>query len=381
MLLEILSKKAGKKVSPGEFVEVDVDLMLSHENTDLVIEKFIECGKPLHNPGKIFIVLDHRAPAESEATAELHARIRKFVKENGILHFYDVGSGICHEVLAESGLLSPGMFILGTDSHTPTAGHASAIGYAVGATEMAFAWATGKIYFEVPEIQCVEVLGRAGKEVYPFDVALHILSSLGLENEHLGFELSGSYIDRISTGGKKTLCNMLVETGAVTVYVGKSRGGKKSKVEVGEVERVVAVPPLPSNIRPVSDVRGTKIDQVFVGTCTSGRIEDIGVVARVLKNRKVHSEVRMIVAPATRNVLIEALKRGYIKTLVNAGCLILPPGCGPCLGAHLGLLGEGEICLSAGNRNYQGRMGSKDAKIYLGSPYTCAKSAIAGEIE
>ncbi|MEM3395990.1 MAG: aconitase family protein [Thermoplasmata archaeon] len=380
MLLELLSEKARRKVSPGEFVEIDVDLMLSHENADLVIEKFRETGKKLHNPDKIFIVLDHRTPAESEGTANLHARIREFVKQNGIKNFYDVGSGICHEVLAESGILSDGMFVLGTDSHTPTAGYASAIGYGVGATDMAYAWATGKIYLEVPEIRNVELTGKTLKNVYPMDVSLHLLSMLGMENEHAAFELSGDYINTIPEAGRKNLCNMLVETGAATVCLAKTESREPIKVDVSKIERVVAVPPTPSNIKPVSEVKGAKIDQVFVGTCTSGRLEDIAVVATVLKNKKVHPDVRMIVAPATRRVLQDGLKMGYIKTLVNAGCVLLPPGCGPCLGAHMGLLANGEVCLSAGNRNYPGRMGSRNAKIYLASPYTCAKSAIEGEL-
>lgn len=381
MLIDVLSGKAGRKVLPGDFVEVEVDIMLSHENADLVIEKLREIGKNLQNPDKIFIVLDHRSPPESESTANLHARIREFVRQNRIKNFYDVGNGICHEVLAESGLVSKGMFVLGTDSHTPTIGYLPAIGYGVGATDMAYAWVTGKIYLEVPEVRYIELTGKSLKNVYPMDVALHLLSSLGMENEHAAFELYGEYIESISDGAKKNLCNILVETGAATVYVGNAKSCDNFiEADVRELCRLVALPGNPSNVKPVEEVEGVEINQVFVGTCTSGRLEDIGVLARFLKNKKVHKNVRMLVAPSTRKVLQEALKIGYIQTLVRAGCVILPPGCGPCLGAHMGLLGSGEVCLSAGNRNYPGRMGSKDAKIYLASPYTCARSAIAGRI-
>ncbi|MCX8173178.1 MAG: 3-isopropylmalate dehydratase/homoaconitate hydratase family large subunit [Thermoplasmata archaeon] len=381
MLVELLSKKAGKPVSSGEFVEVDVDIMLSHENTDLVMEKFRETGKKLHSPEKIFIVLDHRAPAETESTAGLHARIRKFVKQHGIRNFHDVGSGICHEVLAESGMIFRGMFVLGTDSHTPTAGYASAIGYGVGATDMAYAWATGKIYLEVPEVHCVKLTGSPPGNVYPMDVSLQILSMLGLENEHAGLELVGDYIAGASDAAKKTLCNMLVETGAATVCAGDGKNCVDAfEVHLDEIERLVALPGNPSNVKPVVEVEGVEINQVFVGTCTSGRLEDMAILAKVLENKKVHENVRMLVAPATRKVLQDALNKGYIQTLVKAGCVILPPGCGPCLGAQMGLLADGEVCLSAGNRNYPGRMGSTNAKIYLASPYTCARSAVAGKV-
>ncbi|MGB9636273.1 MAG: aconitase/3-isopropylmalate dehydratase large subunit family protein [Thermoplasmata archaeon] len=383
-ILETLSMKAGKNIEPGEILEFSVDIALSHENTWLVIEKFRETGKKLFSNKKIFIVLDHRSPAESESTANLHARIRNFVRENLIEHFYDVGNGVCHEVLAESGLVSRGTLVIGTDSHTPTAGFGSAVGIGVGATDMAYVWATGRIYLKVPEVKIVEFRGSAQQNVMAYDVGLWTLSKLGMGYEYTAFELAGEYIFKLHSSGKKTLCNLLVETGAKTIAVSDCQNHEikpYSIIEVSELAPAVALPGNPADVKNAGDLNGVEVDQIFVGTCTSGRLEDIAMLASVLKNRKVRKDVRMIVSPATKNVLSRSVELGYIKILLDAGCTILPPGCGPCLGAHMGVLGDDEACLSAGNRNYHGRMGSKHAKIYLASPYTCARAGISGMIE
>jgi len=380
-VLETLSGKAGHRVEPGEIIEVDADIALSHENADLVIEKFRETGRDLAIPEKIFIVLDHRVPAESESTANLHARIRRFVGEHSIRNFYDVGNGICHEVLAESGLLCYGKLVIGTDSHTPTAGYCGAVGIGVGATDMAYVWATGKIYLTVPEVTGIALHGAAKASTYPMDIGLALLDRLKQGYEYTAFELCGEYVAREGTSARKTICNLLVETGAKTICVDAGNAENvQVDVDVSEIEPVIAMPGNPADVKRCADVQGIAVDQVFVGTCTSGRLEDIAVLASVLKGKHVHRNVRMLVAPASRRILQMATSSGYIQTLLDAGCVILPPGCGPCLGAHMGLLGDGEACLSAGNRNYQGRMGSKDAKIYLASPYTCACSALEGHI-
>jgi len=404
---KILARASGlDDARAGEVVEASPDLVLSHENTFLVNKSFSEFG--LGRPwdvDKIVVVLDHRAPANTAETARAHAKIREVVAQMGIKNFFDVGEGICHQLLIERKLVRPGQLVIGADSHTSTAGAVGAFGTGLGATEVAGVWATGKTWLKVPETMRINMSGHLNKAVFPKDIALHIASRLGPSGaDYKCIEFGGIFLFDISISGRMVLCNMAVEMGAKTAIApADSTFGAWSpecRGEIGEACRsdpdasfestmdldMGKIPPLVSgphtveSARGVEDLSDVKIDQAFIGTCTNGRLEDLIAASWVLKGNRVAPGVRLIVSPASRAVLTDALDMGVIQTIVNAGGTILPPGCGPCLGAHEGVLGPGEVCVSSGNRNFRGRMGSGDAEIYLASPATVAASAIEGKI-
>jgi len=403
---KILAKKSGKdSVEPGEFVMARVDLAMSHENADMVLKSFSKLGvKRVWDPNKIVIIFDHRIPAETITTATTHARLRRFVREQGIKNFHDIGYGICHQVLAEE-YDKPGMLIVGTDSHTTTHGALGAFATGVGATDMAMVWATGKIWLRVPETIKIVVNGKWPNGVYSKDLIIHIIGKLGVAAaNYKAVEFHGKAIEDLSIGSRLVISNMAMEMGAKAAiippdnktieYVRKNIGGEFEVIlpdkdakycevyefDVSELEPMVALPHSPGNAKPVREVEGMKIHQAFIGTCTNGRLEDLEIAARILEDRKVHPDVRLIVGPASKRVLVEALRKGIIETLVEAGAVIIPPGCGPCLGKHQGVLAAGERCISSANRNFKGRMGSPEAEIYLASPATVAASAVEGKI-
>jgi len=405
---KILSKKANREVKVGEIVMVSPDFVLSHDNTAAISINFKKMGaEKVLDPGKVVIVLDHVVPAATEQYALNHSMIRQFVKDQGIKHFYDVNAdgGICHQVLSEKGFALPGLLILGADSHTTTYGAFGAFSAGIGRTEVASIWATGEIWLKVPESIKIEITGKLPVGVSAKDVILFIIGELGSDGaNYRSVEFTGNLVKEFSQSSRMVLANMAAEMGAKNGYIAPDEktfdwieGRVKSeyepiypdpdahyektyKFDVSELEPQVAAPHTVDNVYPVGEYEGTKINQALIGTCTNGRLEDLEAARKILKGRKVHPDVRLLVLPASWEVYREALARGILSDLIDAGALILNPGCGPCLGAHEGVLAPGEVAISTSNRNFKGRMGSREAFIYLASPLTVAASAIEGKI-
>jgi homoaconitate hydratase family protein len=404
---KILAHKSGNHhVSPGEIVNCKVDKVMSHESTLLVIKHFNETGvRSVWDPNKIIIPLDHRVPAYSIKVAEAHKTIREFAREQKITNFLDLRFGICHQVLSEQGFVLPGELIIGADSHSTTYGALGAFGTGVGASDMAVVWVTGELWLKVPETIKINLNGQLPKHVYAKDIILKIIRELTSSGAtYKTIEFYGSSIPNLSISDRMTLCNMAVEVGAkagivppdkLTIEYLESRVkdplnlvlsdhdvtfSNSYDFELSELSPQIACPHAVENVKDISEVTGTVIDQAFIGSCTNGRLEDLQTTVEILKGRSVHPDVRLLVCPASNEVYLKAIDHGFISTILKAGGLVLNPGCGPCLGAHQGVLASGEIAISSSNRNFRGRMGSPDSEIYLGSPATVAASAIKGEI-
>lgn len=404
---KILAKKAGRKdVQSGEIVTCRVDLAMSHENARLVMRHFDKIGvDKVWDPDRIVIIFDHRVPAESEITAIGQKEIREFVKSQGIKHFYDINVGICHQVLAEKGFSRPGILLVGTDSHTTTAGAFGAFATGVGATDMAAVWATGELWLRVPETIKIVVNGELPTGVYAKDVILHIIGKLGADGaDYKAVEFYGETITRMSVASRMVMSNLSMEMGAKAAIIPpddktleyvQSRTScdyepiyadddaqyvETYEFDVANLSPQVACPHSVDNVKPIEEVEGIKVDQAVIGSCTNGRLEDLIEAAKILSTRHVHKDVRLIVIPASWEVYRQALKQGVIETFINAGAVIINPGCGPCLGAHQGVLAPGEVAIASTNRNFQGRMGSPDSFVYLASPATVAASAVEGKI-
>jgi len=404
---KIMSRAAGTDAQAGDFVLADIDCAMAHDGTSvLAVKAFTEMGADrVWNPDRIVIPFDHIVPSNKETTSDLHRKIREWVRRQGIKNFFDIGDGICHQIVAER-FARPGMLIVGADSHSCTYGAFGAFGTGIGATEMAEVFASGKLWFKVPQSIRITVAGTLPDMVSAKDMTLHIIGRIGSGGAtYNAIEYYGETIDDLSMAGRMTLCNMGVEMGAKASIVppddatfdfigrrgSEGEGAGYSPVyadsdaayadelffDVADLLPQVALPHAVDNVQPVDDVEGTHVDQVFIGSCTNGRFEDLKAAADILKGKKVC--VRTIIAPASRSVLLKAVEAGVVSTLLRAGAVILPPGCGPCLGAHQGVLGEGEVCLSTANRNFKGRMGT-GGFIYLASPETAAATALAGEI-
>jgi homoaconitate hydratase family protein len=396
-------------VAPDQVVVAEIDLALSHENADLVRKSFQEIGAPrVWDPQRIVIILDHRVPAESEKTATTHKAIREFVRAQGLRHFYDVGrGGICHQVLADNGHVAPGMVVVGTDSHTTTHGAFGAFATGIGATEMAGVWTEGSLWFKVPSTIRIEVCGALGPWISAKDLILHIIGMLGAAGaDYRAVEFDGPVIRAMSVASRMVLANLAMEMGAKVVFtpvddallewlnarravpagpLAPDPGACYEKVlsiDAGAVldEPQVACPHAVDRVKPLSALGGVLIDQAVLGSCTNGRLEDLEIAARVLAGRRVHPRARLLVIPASQQIYLEAMRLGYLETLVRSGAMINPPGCGPCVGVHQGILAAGEVCVSSTNRNFIGRMGSKDSQVYLASPAVVAASAVAGRL-
>lgn len=400
---KIFSRASGERAEAGEIVEAKVDYAMSHDGTSvLAIKAFREMGSErVFDPERIVIPFDHIVPANNSTAADLQREVRSWAKDQKIVHFYDGGRGICHQVFPEEGFALPGTLLVGADSHSCTYGAFGAFGTGVGATDMAEIYSRGRLWFKVPETIGVRVSGKLGRRVFAKDLTLMLIGAIGADGAtYKAIEYVGETIEGLSISGRMTLCNMGVEMGAKAAIVppdevtekfleGRAKepyrpvcsdpGSYDSEMEfdVSDLEPMVAAPFRVDNVRPVSELSRTEVDQVFIGTCTNGRYEDLEVAAEILKGKMVRS--RTLVIPASREILLRALSTGIIETLVKAGAMIGTPGCGPCLGAHMGVIGEGEVCLSTANRNFPGRMG-KGGLVYLASPATAAATAIAGEI-
>jgi 3-isopropylmalate/(R)-2-methylmalate dehydratase large subunit len=404
---KILAAKAGQdQVEVGQIVEIEPDVCLSHDNTAAIAKKFAQIGvSTVKDPDKFVIVLDHTVPASEEKYAQNHKEIREFVQRNGIRRFYDAGVGICHQVLPEKGFALPGRLILGSDSHTTTYGAFGAFAAGIGRSEMAALYATSRIWLKTPASFKMIVHGTLPDPVSAKDLILHIIGSIGADGAlYKSVEFSGEAIEAMSLASRMVLTNMAIEMGAKNGYCapdekttafleGRAEGAYHPVFpdEDAEYEQVltfdasalgpqVAKPHTVDNVVPVEHAAGTPIHQALLGTCTNGRLEDLRTAAKILEGQQVANGVRLLVLPASQEILLEALGEGIIEPLVRAGGLLLNPGCGPCLGAHQGVLAPGEVCISTANRNFKGRMGSRDAQTYLASPATVAASAIAGVI-
>ena len=402
----ILSQKSGSDARAGDIVIAQVDLAFAQDTTGpLTIRQFQAGGfKHLADPQKTALFLDHAAPSPNLSISNDHRLLRQFAQESGC-SIYDVGSGVCHQIVAES-LAKPGDIIVGADSHTVTAGGLGAFATGMGSSDVAVVFALGKTWFRVPESIKIVVSGKFSRGVGAKDLVLHLIGNIGADGAtYRALEFGGEGLAKMSMSDRFTIANMAVEAGAkVGLFPSdstsrdylKSQGRsdhyqplsadddasyeREINIDLAALEPTVAKPHSVDNIALARELKGTKIQQVFIGTCTNGRLEDIASAAEILKGKRRHPETRLIVAPASPQVLLAAIKAGYIHALVEAGGIILPPGCGACLGLHQGVLAEGEACLSTANRNFKGRMGSPEAFIYLGSPATAAATALTGEI-
>ncbi|MBI4332091.1 MAG: 3-isopropylmalate dehydratase large subunit [Chloroflexi bacterium] len=403
---KILSQRAGVDAGAGDIVICGVDLAFVQDTTGpLTLRTFIEGGfKKLANPARTVIFLDHAAPSPSAPLANDHMFLRQFARSYGA-NVTEVGDGICHQLVAER-FANPGEVIVGADSHTVTAGALGAFATGMGSSDIAVAMGLGKTWLRVPESFKIEVSGSFHPMVGAKDLILTLIGRTGADGAtYKSLEFCGPSVGRLTMSDRLCIASMAVEAGAkvglfpsdgVTRTFLESRGrGDRYRpivadgdavyertfpVKLDELEPVVSKPHTVDNVARVRDVRGTKIDQVFIGTCTNGRLEDIALAARIVKGRQRHPAIRFIVGPASRETYLAAMKDGHLRTLVEAGATVTPPGCAACLGLHQGVLGDGEVCLSTANRNFQGRMGNPNAFIYLASAATAAASALAGEI-
>jgi len=400
---KIMSRASGQEARAGDIVEAEIDFAMSHDGTSvLAIKAFKEMGtEKVWDPKRVVIPFDHQIPANNDIAATLQKEVREWALGQKISNFFDCGSGVCHQVFPEQGFAMPGKLIVGADSHSCTYGAFGAFATGVGATDMAEIYSRGRLWFKVPETLGIKITGKLRPHVSAKDLILKIIGDIGADGAtYKAVEFFGSTIDDMSISGRMTICNMGVEMGAKAAIVpsdektdaylkGRAReeyrpvfsdpGSYDSELEydVTGLEPQIAYPCRVDNVLPVSEFEGTEIDQVFIGTCTNGRLEDLEAAARIIKGHKVTA--RTLVIPASREVLVEALKIGIIEILAESGAMIAPPGCGPCLGAHMGVLAEGEVCLATSNRNFPGRMG-KGGLVYLASPATAASSAIKGYI-
>jgi len=408
MAEKILAKATGnREVEAGQIVMANIDVAMTHDLTGpLSVESFKKIGvEQVWDPEKIVVIFDHQVPADSLEAAQNHIIMREFVNKQGINNFYDVREGVCHQVLPEKGHVVPGEVVVGTDSHTCTHGALGAFSTGIGSTDMAMVFATGKLWFKVPETIKFEIEGKLPKYVYSKDVVLNIIGRIGADGAtYQACEFGGETTSKMSVSDRMVLCNMAIEMGGKTGLVEpdektlnyiKKRSNKKYEifrtdedaeslttmpVDVNDLEPQIACPHNVDNVKPVSEVEGTPLDQVFLGSCTNGRLGDMRIAAEILKDKEVSGDVRMLVIPASREVYRNALDEGLMNIFVDAGALVCNPCCGPCLGGHVGLLGPGEVSLSTSNRNFKGRQGSPEAEVYLSSAAVAAVSAIKGQI-
>ncbi len=405
---KILAAHAGKNaVAPGELIEAKLDIVLGNDITaPIAIKEFRELGlKNVFDKEKIVLVADHFTPNKDIQSAEQVKLLRDFAREFGIVHFYDTGRvGVEHALLPELGLVGPGMCIIGADSHTCTYGALGAFSTGVGSTDMAAAMATGKTWFKVPESMKFIINGKLNKYVTGKDLILHTIGDIGVDGAlYRAMEFTGSAISGLSIEGRLTMANMAIEAGGKngifdadkkTIQYVTKRSKQAFKVytsdpdaayveikeyDASKIEPLVAYPHLPEKTHPARE-SGIKIDQVVIGSCTNGRIEDLRLAAKILKGKKAHKDIRLIVIPATQEVYAQAMKEGLFDIFLHAEAAISAPTCGPCLGGHMGILAKGERCVATTNRNFVGRMGHPGSEVYLANPAVAAASAVAGRI-
>ena len=413
---KILAKHSGKnKVSPGEYILAKVDLSFANDITaPLAIKEFKKTKKRLFSRKKIALIPDHFTPNKDIRSAQQAKILRDFAREERIEHYFEIGDvGIEHALLPERGLIKPGDLVIGADSHTCTHGALGAFATGVGSTDIAFSWVSGKCWLKVPQTIKFVYKGRLNKGVTGKDIILFTIGDIGVDGAlYKAMEFTGPAIRRLSMDGRFTISNMAIEAGGKAGIIepddltleylkGRIDNVEYSKLknnidyfksdkdavysEIREydlcsLEPVVSCPHLPSNVKRVSELKKIKIDQVVIGSCTNGRMEDLRLAAKVLKGKKVNSKVRLLIFPATQKIYLDALAEGLLEVFVKSGAVISPPTCGPCLGGHMGVLAEGEVAIATTNRNFIGRMGHVKSSVYLSNPAVAAASAITGEI-
>ena len=403
---KIISEHAGKKVKAGELVIANVDVTAVQDGTGpLTVQEFKKLGKTkLNNPERTILFIDHASPSPRKELSNTHTVLRNFSKEYGAI-LSDVGAGVCHQRLIES-FVNPCEILVGADSHTCTSGALGAFATGMGSTDIAVAMALGKTWLKVPATFKIEVNGKFKDGICSKDLMLYIIGLIGADGAtYKALEFCGDTIDNMTMSERFTLSNMAVEAGAKAgLFVAdektkeflaehgrldKFRSLKPDadaiyeriiKINAGDIKHTVSCPHTVDNTKTVEELSNIKVNQVFVGTCTNGRIEDLRIVAKILKNKKVNHDVRMLICPASKEIYLKALDEGLITTFVEANATILPPGCGPCVGVHAGTLADGEVCLATQNRNFRGRMGNVEGQIYLASPYVAAYTALRGHI-
>jgi 3-isopropylmalate/(R)-2-methylmalate dehydratase large subunit len=404
---KILAKRAGKKaVRPGQIIECSVDLAFAHDATCRILKPFFRMGgAKVWDSERLIMLLDHLVPADSETTAQNHKNVREFAFDQELKYFYDVKEGICHQVLPEKGHVMPGMFIVGSDSHTTTHGAFGSFATGLGDTDMAAVFLDGQTWLRVPETVQIVLLGSPPEDIVGKDIILYLLGKLGAAfANYRCIEFAGSALKNINMESRMTICNMCMEMGAKAAifppdeitftYLEKTTTSsyetffsdspddfcERLEFDVSRLKPQMAAPHSPANVSEVSRFSGIKVNQVYLGSCTNGRLEDLNSAYRILKGKTIAKTVRMYISPASREIYLTALKLGYLTAFAEAGAVILNPTCGACLGGQMGLLAANEVCVSTCNRNYPGRMGSAEGRIYLSSPATAAATAIAGVI-
>lgn len=399
---KIISNHCGRDARAGDFVVADVDLAMIHDTTGPIAIKAFEeydCQR-VWDPGKMIIVLDHAVPSPNERISNLHMLLREFAAKQGI-RLFDVGDGVCHQLVMEEGLILPGGLAVGADSHTCTYGALGSFSFGVGSSDMSGVMLTGKLWLRVPATMKVEIEGRMPPGTYAKDLILDLIGRLGPAGaDYLALSFRGGTIRNMSVSERSTLCNMVIECGAkvgimeaddkVTAYAGgvgnpvwddpDAEFAGTIAINASEIPPSVSCPHSVADVAPVYEVEGTAVDQVYIGTCTNGRLDDLQIAASILGGKRVASGTRLLVCPPSRKVLEAAAADGTLALLLAAGATLIPPGCGPCPGTHLGILGDGETAISTANRNFKGRMGNNKSFVYLASPATCAASAIEGKI-
>jgi 3-isopropylmalate/(R)-2-methylmalate dehydratase large subunit len=402
---KILSKHAGQDLKAGDFAVCPIDFCFGQDGTSgIIVDRFKALGiKEAFDRDKFAIVIDHSAPSPSMGVSAVHKKLREFSKEKGLL-LYDIGCGVCHQVIPEMGHVGPGDLVLGADSHTCTYGALGALSTGVGSTDLAISLACGKNWFKVPASIKIIVKGKWPKGVYSKDLILKIIGDLGADGAtYKSVEFYGPAIEALSMDARFTICNMGVEMGAKFCVIpadkttldwlkGRNLIRKPDpqaadndaaycsvkEYDVSKIVPQLARPHTVDNNASVEEGAGAPINEAYLGTCTNGRLEDLEIAVKILGKRKIHKDVRFIVAPASRAIYLEAMEAGIIATLVKAGASVVTPGCGPCVGTHNGVPSAGEVVISSANRNFKGRMGQPEAFIYLGSPATVVASAIDG---
>ena len=405
---KILAAHCGRKaVEPGEFIMAGVDLAMGNDITaPISIEEFGKLGVPVWDRERIALIPDHYQPAKDIRSANLLKQMRDFARKHKIKHWYEVGdAGVEHTLLPQKGMVIPGDLVIGADSHTCTYGGLGAFSTGVGSTDLAAVWATGEIWLKVPESMKFVYTGKPAPWVSAKDIILEVIGRIGVEGAlYMAMEHTGEAVKHISVEGRLTVCNMAIEAGAksgifeadsVAQAYSRARSGREQsvhrsdpdakyaktvEVDTAKMEPVVACHPLPSNTKKVGELAGMRVDQVFIGSCTNGRIEDLRIAAYIMKGKHVHPDCRTVVIPATPEVFRQAMKEGLIDVFMDAGCSVQSSNCGPCLGGHMGVLADGEKCVSTSNRNFTGRMGSPKSEAYLASPSVAAATAVKGTV-
>lgn len=413
---KLLARASGRtSVKPGDIVVVEPDAILSHDNSAAIWEIFQQLpqGK-IKRPERLAITLDHAAPPPTAKHAQNHAQIRQLVREQGISNFYEIGRGICHQVVCEEGVVGPGLTLLGADSHSPHCGWLGAFGAGIGRSEVAALWATGELWLRVPDTMRIMLAGRLRRGVTSKDLTLHLIGQLSSDGAtYMAVEFAGDGINTLSPDARAVLTNMMAEMGAknacmapdavtwrwLEASLARTRPQDAEErlayfhasalypdadatyvlerhIDLSAIEPMVSCPHEVDNVQPLSSVRHTRVDLGFIGTCTNGRLEDIASAAEIVRGKRLRR--RLLVIPASSMVLRDAAEAGYVAALLDAGATIGTPGCGPCMGNHMGVLAPGEVCISSANRNFQGRMGQRDAAIYLANPAVVAASCVAG---